>query len=678
MNHRSLLLFAVGYAFLCLAATAQNSVGIGTETPNSNAVLHLVSPDGNQGFLVPQVSTTERTATTFTDNLASDDQGLLVFDSTEQVFYYWSGSVWTSLSAQQLTAGTGLSIVDGTISNTGDLDDQNEIQDLSLSGNDLTITNNSSSTTIDLSPYLDNTDSQTLSFTSTTLAITGGNSVDLASLQDGTGTDDQTATEVPVTSSGNLASTNVQDALSELQGDIDGISDTDDQTATEVTVTPSGNLTSTNVQDALSELQGDVDGISDTDDQTASEVVVTASGNLTSTDVQSALQELQADIDAGSAGGDMLQSVYDTDGNSTVDDAETVNGLTVLTAVPAGAVFTDAQSLSFDGSSLTLSGGNTVNLSSLGDDADADASNEIQDLTFDRDVLGLSGSATTFDLSGYMDNTDAQSLSFDGTNLDLTNGGSVDLSSLSDGTGTDDQNLSFAGTTLTIESGNSVNLSSLQDGTGTDDQNLSFTGTTLTIESGDSVNLSSLRDGTGTDDQNLSFAGTTLTIEGGNSVNLSSLSGGSGVMTLSSADFSPVEATDGQTFEIKLTNGGQVGLLFKADVSGSSGTIATLLKLPHGASLNKVTAYADQGDKSGKGVTVTLYRGDHGKIGGTQIDSNTSKGPAGAFEAIVLSASEEINNASNFYLLTIDGTISPSPDDTGYTRLMAVTVEYTY
>ena len=39
----------------------------------------------------------------------------------------------------------------------------------------------------------------------------------------------------------------------------------------------------------------------------------------------------------------MTTSVYDTDDNGTVDDAETVNNLTVETAVPSGALFTDTQ-----------------------------------------------------------------------------------------------------------------------------------------------------------------------------------------------------------------------------------------------------------------------------------------------------------------------------------------------
>lgn len=39
--------------------------------------------------------------------------------------------------------------------------------------------------------------------------------------------------------------------------------------------------------------------------------------------------------------GDMLKSVYDTNANGIVDNAEKVNGLTVQTAVPANAKFTD-------------------------------------------------------------------------------------------------------------------------------------------------------------------------------------------------------------------------------------------------------------------------------------------------------------------------------------------------
>lgn len=44
---------------------------------------------------------------------------------------------------------------------------------------------------------------------------------------------------------------------------------------------------------------------------------------------------------ASAGTGDMLKNVYDTNNNGIVDNAEKVNGLTVQTAVPANAKFTD-------------------------------------------------------------------------------------------------------------------------------------------------------------------------------------------------------------------------------------------------------------------------------------------------------------------------------------------------
>ncbi|MEM6262037.1 MAG: tail fiber domain-containing protein [Bacteroidota bacterium] len=96
----------------------------------------------------------------------------------------------------------------------GDVNPTNEIQALSLSGSNLTISGantidlapfNQSLTrsgttlsltnsgSVDLSPFLDNTDAQTLSFSGVTLSISGGNSTNLSSLQDDLG--NHTATQ---------------------------------------------------------------------------------------------------------------------------------------------------------------------------------------------------------------------------------------------------------------------------------------------------------------------------------------------------------------------------------------------------------------------------------------------------------------------------------------------------
>ena len=54
---------------------------------------------------------------------------------------------------------------------------------------------------------------------------------------------------------------------------------------------------------------------------------------------------LVADGVDGAGAGDMLKATYDTSNNGVVDNAELVNGLSVQTAVPAGALFTDTDTV---------------------------------------------------------------------------------------------------------------------------------------------------------------------------------------------------------------------------------------------------------------------------------------------------------------------------------------------
>jgi hypothetical protein len=116
------------------------------------------------------------------------------------------------------------------------------------------------------------------------------------------------ASAISVTPSGNLAADDVQEALVELQTELDTatahIADaTDAHAASAITNTPSGNLAATTVQAALNELQGDIDAhLADTTDaHDASAISSVASGNLAATDVQSALNELQTDVDGRQA-----------------------------------------------------------------------------------------------------------------------------------------------------------------------------------------------------------------------------------------------------------------------------------------------------------------------------------------------------------------------------------------
>ncbi|MBL4670524.1 MAG: hypothetical protein JKY30_14865 [Flavobacteriales bacterium] len=193
------------------------------------------------------------------------------------------------------------------------------------------------------------------------------------------------------------------------------------------------------------------------------------------------------------SGGNILDVSSLQDGTGT--DDQTVDAFNL-----AGTTL----SLSLEGDGVT---NNTVDLSSLQDGIGTDS----QDLSLTTNTLSLTNDASTVDLSGYLDNTDSQTLSLAGTDITISGGNTLDVSSLQDGTGTDDQTVdvfSLSGTTLSLslESdgvvNNTVDLSSLAGSGGTDDQNISgsnLTGTNLTIaiEGGSSevIDLSSLQDG---------------------------------------------------------------------------------------------------------------------------------------------------------------------------------------
>ena len=131
---------------------AQSGVGIGTSNPNPNAALEITSAANDKGILIPRLTSAQRLA--MNASLSATENGLLVFDSDLQEFFYWNSSIWTAISV---------------------------IQDLQLVGNSLSITKNSTATVVDLAPFSGtNTDNQNLSSSSSannrTIDITGGTS----------------------------------------------------------------------------------------------------------------------------------------------------------------------------------------------------------------------------------------------------------------------------------------------------------------------------------------------------------------------------------------------------------------------------------------------------------------------------------------------------------------------
>ncbi|MEK6479040.1 tail fiber domain-containing protein [Catalinimonas sp. 4WD22] len=123
-------------------AWAQNNVGIGTREPNSNAALHIVASEGDQGLLIPTLTTTQRESSNLVSRLSSTENGLLVFDLDLNTFFYWMDGQWQPILSgsitQGLIGGEGIEVsADGTITNIGDTDSTNDITTSTLAEGDI-------------------------------------------------------------------------------------------------------------------------------------------------------------------------------------------------------------------------------------------------------------------------------------------------------------------------------------------------------------------------------------------------------------------------------------------------------------------------------------------------------------------------------------------------------------
>lgn len=101
MNYSKLPLYAFFAGLMTTAAFAQNNVGIGTTTPNPNAILEMESTD--QGVLIPRMTTAQRNA------IAAPTEGLLVYDTDADCFFFYEGSSssWENLCNAGATGPQG-------------------------------------------------------------------------------------------------------------------------------------------------------------------------------------------------------------------------------------------------------------------------------------------------------------------------------------------------------------------------------------------------------------------------------------------------------------------------------------------------------------------------------------------------------------------------------------------
>jgi len=398
-------------------------LGIGTATPNTFAAIDL--SETGKGFLINRLNNAERTALGST--IGASEEGMMVYDTEDNAIYTWDGSTWN------------------TTTNT-------DAQDLSLSGNTLSLTNDG--TTVDLSAYLDNTDTQLteaevdafvanngyltsftevdgdatneiqdISLIGTNLSITSGSTIDLSGIDTDTDTQlSEAEVDAYVANNGYLTS------FSEVDGDV-----------------------TNELQDVS--LTGNTLGLS------GSTATVDLSAYLDNTDTQLT----EAEVDAFVANNGYLTSFTEVDGDATNELQDVsltgntlgLSGSTATVDLSAYLDNTDTQLTEAEVDAFVANNGYLTSFTEL----DGDPTNEIQDISLSGTDLTIS-SGSTLDLSGIdtdtqIDSTGIASLGF------VAGPHTVD-------TDTDEQDLTAAtltGTTLQIEIENgapvSVDLSSL-------------------------------------------------------------------------------------------------------------------------------------------------------------------------------------------------------------------------
>ncbi|MCD5390167.1 MAG: collagen-like protein, partial [Candidatus Pacebacteria bacterium] len=402
--------------------------------------------------------------------------------------------------------------------------DNTDAQQINLSGNTLTLSNGTAAdTTADLSIYLDDTDTTYTAGNGLALAGTVF-SADITAACSGTdklrwnGTDFVCATDLVLTEAQVDAYANnngylkniVEDTTPQLGGSLD----------------TQGNAINTSSGDLL------LDGT----------VVINGASPLRSFNVKGSGLNGRLSIQGGAGGNPGVELTTDdndsrvlmrlnevgVDGTELAIYTEPVGGSIVqaLAIESTGALNMLNHNITNAGI-ISAIGGNSTNWNNAfgwGDhslagyltsftEVDGSITNELQDLTFASNILSLTNSAINFDLSAYLDNTDEQDLTLTGNILAISSDPNtdVDLSTYLDNT---DTLAALSCGSNEIASWNGTAWICIADDNGTDNQNLTSASInaanilSLGIENGGgtSVDLSQLEH-TGTEGS-IFFAGT--------------------------------------------------------------------------------------------------------------------------------------------------------------------------
>ena len=288
---------------------------------------------------------------------------------------------------------------------------------------------------------------QLLGLEGAVVSITGGNSIDLSPVLSG-GTDDQNLSGALL--NGNILRIEIENGtpatvdLSSLEGG------QNDQTAAQIAFVPTGNTLSSNVQEALEEVQMEIDGISaggnanPTDElqllllnntvlslspQSAGEGSVDLDPIFVTESELEAMDFADADADPANE----LQEITSSDGSVSITPSGNNFDLSVA---GGGSDNQDLTSAILTGTSLTIAiedGASVVaDLGALAtdaelaqldiNDADADPTNELQEITSSDGSVSITPSGNNFDLSvsgGGSDDQDLTSAILTGTSLTI-------------------------------------------------------------------------------------------------------------------------------------------------------------------------------------------------------------------------------------------------------------------
>ena len=136
---------------LLISANTFAQIGIGTKTPAPSAALEVTSSTNNKGILIPRITATQK------DAIASPAQGLLVYQTTAPIgFYYYTGNSWKLMAIQTDLAGK-VDKVDGKDLSTNDyttaektklaaITGTNTGDQINITGNAATVTTNANLT----------------------------------------------------------------------------------------------------------------------------------------------------------------------------------------------------------------------------------------------------------------------------------------------------------------------------------------------------------------------------------------------------------------------------------------------------------------------------------------------------------------------------------------------------